>query len=78
MSPTAAAGTGAHPVDLTLPVRLEEVLTTYLAERRDAAAAIDPAFGAAAGELCEFVLGGGKRIRPILGLAAAEACGCRG
>ena len=33
-------------------------------ERRAAAAAIDPAFGAAAGELCEFVLGGGKRIRP--------------
>jgi geranylgeranyl diphosphate synthase type I len=67
MSPTAAAGTAgtqAHPADLALPVRLEEVLGTYLDGRRDAAAAIDPAFGAAAGELCEFVLGGGKRIRP--------------
>jgi geranylgeranyl diphosphate synthase, type I len=67
MSPTAAARTaeaGAHPVDLALAVRLEEVLTDFLDERRAAAAAIDPAFGAAAGELCEFVLGGGKRIRP--------------
>ena len=31
---------------------------------RAGAAAIDPAFGAAAGDLSEFVLGGGKRIRP--------------
>jgi len=67
VSPTAAAGTAgtqAHPVDLALPLRIEEVLGTYLDGRRAAAAAIDPAFGAAAGELCEFVLGGGKRIRP--------------
>jgi geranylgeranyl diphosphate synthase type I len=59
-----AADTGAHPVDLALPVRLEEVLTAFLDDRRARAAAIDPAFGAAAGDLCEFVLGGGKRIRP--------------
>jgi geranylgeranyl diphosphate synthase, type I len=67
MSPTAAAraaDVGAHPVDLELPVRLEEALAGFLDERRAAAAAIDPAFGAAAGALCEFVLGGGKRIRP--------------
>jgi geranylgeranyl diphosphate synthase type I len=72
MSSTAAARTGAlpvdrtgaHPVDLALPVRLEEALAAFLDERCAAAAAIDPAFGAAAGELCEFVLGGGKRIRP--------------
>jgi geranylgeranyl diphosphate synthase type I len=67
MSPTAAArtaDTGVHPVDLALPVRLEEALTAYLDERRASATAIDPAFGAAAGELCEFVLSGGKRIRP--------------
>ena len=67
MSPTAAqtADTGAHPLDLALPVRLEEVLTAFLDERRDAATAIDPAFGAAVGELREFVLRGGKRIRPL-------------
>jgi geranylgeranyl diphosphate synthase type I len=59
-----AADTGAHPADLALPVRLEEVLGAFLDERRAGAAAIDPAFGAAAGELCAFVLGGGKRIRP--------------
>jgi geranylgeranyl diphosphate synthase type I len=66
MSPTAAARTdaGAHPVDLALPDRLEATLAAFLAERRAAAAAIDPAFGAAADELCAFVLGGGKRIRP--------------
>ena len=59
-----AADTGAHPVDLALPGRLEEVLAAFLDDRRSRAEAIDPAFGAAAGELCEFVLGGGKRIRP--------------
>jgi geranylgeranyl diphosphate synthase type I len=64
MSSTAAARAGAHPVDVALPVRLEEVLAAFLDERCAAATAIDPAFGAAAGELCEFVLGGGKRIRP--------------
>jgi geranylgeranyl diphosphate synthase type I len=66
MSPTAArtADTAVHPVDLALPLRLEEVLATFLDERCQAAAAIDPAFGAAARELREFVLGGGKRIRP--------------
>ena len=68
MSPTAAArsDTGAHPVDLALPDRLAEALTAFLTERRAAAAAIDPAFGAAADELCAFVLNGGKRIRPTV------------
>jgi geranylgeranyl diphosphate synthase, type I len=66
MSPTAAAhsDTNVHPVDRALPDRLEETLRAFLDERLGAAAAIDPAFGAAAGELCAFVLGGGKRIRP--------------
>jgi geranylgeranyl diphosphate synthase type I len=53
-----------HPVDLALPARLEEALAVFLDERRAAAATIDPAFGAATGDLAEFVLGGGKRIRP--------------
>ena len=53
-----------HAADLDLPVRLEEALAVFLDARRAAAEAIDPAFGAAAGDLCEFVLGGGKRIRP--------------
>jgi geranylgeranyl diphosphate synthase type I len=68
MSPTAAAhsDTNVHPVDRALPDRLEETLRAFLDERLGAAAAIDPAFGAAAGELCAFVLGGGKRIRPTI------------
>jgi geranylgeranyl diphosphate synthase, type I len=66
MTSTAAraADTGAHPVDLALLVRLEEVLAAFLDERRATAGAIDPAFGAATGALSDFVLGGGKRIRP--------------
>jgi geranylgeranyl diphosphate synthase type I len=67
MSPTAAArptDTGVHPVDLALPARLEEVLAAFLDERRVTAAEIDPAFGAATDTLCDFVLSGGKRIRP--------------
>ena len=66
MSPTAArpAEAGLRPADLDLPVRLEEALALFLDRRRVAATAIDPAFGAAAGDLCEFVLSGGKRIRP--------------
>ena len=63
MSPTAArpAEVGVHAADLDLPVRLEETLTAFLDLRRAGAAAIDPAFGAAAGDLCEFVLGGWRR-----------------
>jgi geranylgeranyl diphosphate synthase type I len=53
-----------HPVDQALPARLEEALAAFLDERCASARAIDPAFGAAADELCAFVLGGGKRIRP--------------
>ena len=66
MSPTAArpAEAGLNTADLDMPVRLEQALADFLDRRRAAAAAIDPAFGAAAGDLCEFVLGGGKRIRP--------------
>jgi geranylgeranyl diphosphate synthase, type I len=60
----ATADTGAHRVDLALPTRLEEALAAFLTERQADAAAIDPAFGAAAGELRAFVLSGGKRIRP--------------
>jgi geranylgeranyl diphosphate synthase, type I len=54
----------AHPVDLALPARLEEELGAFLAVRRESAAAVDPAFGAACDDLAAFVLGGGKRIRP--------------
>ncbi len=56
--------TAPHPVDLALPARLEEALAAFLDERRATAGAIDPAFGAAVGELRTFVLSGGKRIRP--------------
>jgi geranylgeranyl diphosphate synthase type I len=63
-TPLPTAEPGTHPVDLVLPDRLEDVLSAFLDQRRTSAAAIDPAFGAAAGDLAAFVLGGGKRIRP--------------
>jgi geranylgeranyl diphosphate synthase type I len=62
-SGTGPSETG-HPGDLALPDRLEAALASFLDERRAAAATIDPAFGAATGDLADFVLGGGKRIRP--------------
>ena len=64
-TPLPTADLAVHPADLALLDRLEDVLASFLAERRTSAAGIDPAFGAAAGDLAAFVLGGGKRIRPI-------------
>jgi geranylgeranyl diphosphate synthase type I len=43
---------------------VEAALTTYLRNRTTDAAGIDPLFGEATDALAEFVLAGGKRIRP--------------
>ena len=61
-----------HAADLDLPVRLEETLDGLSRPAPRRRRGHRPAFGAAAGDLCEFVLGGGKRIRPdvrVVGLA---------
>jgi geranylgeranyl diphosphate synthase type I len=63
--------TGAAPVHLSdstdddrLVESVERALTAYLERRSADTAAIDPAFGRATHALTEFVLGGGKRLRP--------------
>jgi geranylgeranyl diphosphate synthase type I len=55
-------------LDLDRPAALHDALTvalaTALADKRRQCELIDPAVGAAAGVLAEFVLSGGKRLRP--------------
>ncbi|SFR23818.1 geranylgeranyl diphosphate synthase, type I [Lentzea waywayandensis] len=53
-----------HPIDVALPQHVEAALTTYLASRRASGEAMDPSFASAVDALSDFVLGGGKRIRP--------------
>lgn len=58
------AGLPGHPVDEGLTGSVERALGEFLARRTAECADIDPAFGEAAQALGEFVLGGGKRLRP--------------
>ncbi|MBE9373125.1 polyprenyl synthetase family protein [Saccharopolyspora sp. HNM0983] len=51
-------------VESDLPGQVQRSLAEYLRVRGAEAAELDPAFESATGELAEFVLGGGKRIRP--------------
>ncbi len=50
--------------DADFATALHDVLAEALAGKRRQCELIDPAVGAAAGMLAEFVLGGGKRLRP--------------
>ena len=61
---TVDTGRPAPAPDRELAAVVEAALTDYLAERRTAADAVDPLFGAATQALDEFVLAGGKRLRP--------------
>lgn len=56
--------TELRPVDLALAAEVHRELATFLAARRADARAVDPAFADAVDSLSDFVLGGGKRIRP--------------
>lgn len=53
-----------HPLDVSLPKYVEHALTEYLATRRASGEAMDASFTSAVDALSDFVLGGGKRIRP--------------
>jgi geranylgeranyl diphosphate synthase type I len=53
-----------HPLDEHLVEHVQAALTKYLAERRADAEAVHPRFAEAADALREFVLLGGKRVRP--------------
>src|SRR5947209_3636718 len=53
-----------HPLDDGLRAEVNRELATFLRGKRDDALQIDPQFVAAVDSLSEFVLGGGKRLRP--------------
>lgn len=53
------------PLELAgLRPRVDQALTVFLAGQRDLLLAIDPALAEVSATLTEFVLGGGKRLRP--------------
>jgi len=62
-----AAGDGGPPegaADVGVAAGIESALGAFLRERIANSAAIDPAFGRATESLADFVLSGGKRLRP--------------
>jgi geranylgeranyl diphosphate synthase type I len=60
----ASAPAPRHPADHFLLQRIDTELADYLTVRRAEAAAVHPSVAEAAAALVEFILGGGKRIRP--------------
>jgi geranylgeranyl diphosphate synthase type I len=60
----AVHGTRQIDLDQELTSAVEAALAAYLADRRSAAARLDPLFGQATRSLDAFVMGGGKRLRP--------------
>lgn len=65
--PSVAAGDGPvalHPADTAFLASVEQALADYLGCRRTEAGLVDESFAVAVDTLTEFVLGGGKRIRP--------------
>jgi geranylgeranyl diphosphate synthase type I len=58
-------GSGENRMDVRLTAQVDDVLRTFLRVRRAAADLVDPTYGEAVGALAEFVLRGGKRIRPV-------------
>ncbi len=61
--PATGRGDG-RPDDAGVTAAIEAALTTYLRSRTADAGTIDPVFGEATEALADFVLRGGKRIRP--------------
>jgi geranylgeranyl diphosphate synthase, type I len=55
----------AHPLDDSVRAEVHRELATFLRAKRDDAAEIDRQFVAVVEALIEFILGGGKRLRPI-------------
>ena len=74
-SATMRAVGGNADFEADLPGHVQRVLATCLQARRDEAADLDPAVGSAVAELNDFVLGGGKRIRPTFAWWGWRACG---
>jgi geranylgeranyl diphosphate synthase, type I len=59
-----AADQHAHPLDEDFRTEVHRELATFLEAKRHEAAQIDPQFVVAVDSLSDFVLGGGKRLRP--------------
>src|SRR5215470_7599989 len=57
--------TGTSDLDATLPAAVQHELTAFLAARETECTRIDQAVGSAVRVLADFVLNGGKRLRPI-------------
>ena len=60
-----AADQPARCLDDRVPAEVNHELATFLRAKRKGAARIDSHFVAAVDSLSQFVLGGGKRLRPI-------------
>ena len=76
-----ATGDDEVPQGLTdagLSAGIETALAVYLEERAVEATAIDPAFSRATESLADFVLTGGKRIRPTFAWWGWRGSGRRG
>ncbi|PRW65390.1 polyprenyl synthetase family protein [Actinopolyspora mortivallis] len=68
-------GTAEAAVDNDIPERVRRTLEDYLHERLRQCGELDPAVAGAAGELTDFVLRGGKRIRPTFAWWGWRAAG---
>ncbi|GAA4006846.1 polyprenyl synthetase family protein [Allokutzneria multivorans] len=62
-------------VDATLTAHVEHELRVFLGQQRSTAADIDEAFASAVGALSDFVISGGKRIRPTFAWWGWRAAG---
>jgi geranylgeranyl diphosphate synthase type I len=64
-----------HSSDLTLPKLVDEALAGYLADRRELGARMEEHFTGAVDALSDFVLSGGKRLRPTFAWWGWRAAG---
>ncbi|GAA1300880.1 polyprenyl synthetase family protein [Saccharothrix xinjiangensis] len=64
-----------HPLDLELPKHVDAALTGYLAERRSLGERMEANFTGVVDALADFVLGGGKRVRPTFAWWGWRAAG---
>ena len=64
-----------HPLEDNLRADVHRELAAFLQAKRDEATQIDQQFVAAVDSLSDFVLGPGKRLRPIFGSTAMDVDG---
>ncbi|MFI9817257.1 polyprenyl synthetase family protein [Saccharothrix variisporea] len=64
-----------HPLDLDLPKHVDAALAGYLADRKTKGARTEENFAGVVDALADFVLGGGKRVRPTFAWWGWRAAG---